>query len=1045
MKRSFSAHARVLTASFLVVLFIPLSTAVCKDLRPADFSVNSKPAGSASLPSSPSMPSMVTIPGPLRSFLRMAAISQKASREEVLPLLARNVVVEGYGGQGDARRATEYLILLRRYLQQARELRILGGRDGVIRIANCGGAAQLLSVLGYRLRDGCKSDTALETNDPERAFLTIDSGFPLADLEDTMRGGKPFSYAYPSSEVPVLFSPGDWVLTGRDINGDVVESLLRDPVLARLYWALSEMDPNTRTVLWQSAGPRKLAPLAPVLDFYGSYIYIRSSRVVVPGGAVAESGWKKLVGADPGSPAEFVLRLLEKDQGWLAAYFDALSRVSASQQAYITEPHRLERFYGALRGSSATPGAARSVYRPSPGLLLLTTRLQLEPSGQPHVPGNLAVWKKAFPRKSDSKAIRDWAKRAAGWNSPDQLIEALFGLSRVNSEDGPLQAYLELSEIDRQRTPEQRLNAQTAALLAENFSRFGNQYLIFSEFHGLNNASIARFIGVAEGLGRIPDRMVRADAVGIFQANVGLWQILSRQGQIPAANLNDSWQQVIGPFARIGSAAQLFDSARTSLGDLFQVAAGKRNLSQDEIIALLAGPEQTTPDGRKVRQALADKISSILDAQRLVSLDTVFALGDGLRTMPEGKTATDNLVELAAQLREFEMPKPLFTTRERTEWASGLYNNPHLQAEMQTDLARIIRSPRSYTDASEARGQLVPFLRDSLVGLNYAYYAPPDAQMVHNNPLFVRAHDFSEEPNSKTEQAWKTARLFGRGWAASGGAHLAGSLADLPEVLAQVEEDFIVPENVQSLIWEDLVPSLLTTAVVPRWWHVTANELHAVALYQRYGEELLSAAANDDQLREEVMSIVSERLPPLRCDEVLQALRERRGADAIAELTPAEAFYMATEFRRRYAQASWPDQAGQELEKLAQLDPQDVSPERLAEDFGAPHPALAQTYSRELLNVRPFPTFLVYSSRLLAESWDSNNLYWARLVDEMGYSPVMLHLLVPQLTQTMVKKIFATDLEDWPALPRALRETGDEFRRSKLASAPAKVSASSGD
>jgi hypothetical protein len=33
----------------------------------------------------------------------------------------------------------------------------------------------------------------------------------------------------------------------------------------------------------------------------------------------------------------------------------------------------------------------------------------------------------------------------------------------------------------------------------------------------------------------------------------------------------------------------------------------------------------------------------------------------------------------------------------------------------------------------------------------------------------------------------------------------------------------------------------------------------------------------------------------------------------------------------------------------------------------------------------------------------------------------------------MVEKIFATDLEDWPALLRAARETGDEFRLGKNA------------
>jgi hypothetical protein len=88
------------------------------------------------------------------------------------------------------------------------------------------------------------------------------------------------------------------------------------------------------------------------------------------------------------------------------------------------------------------------------------------------------------------------------------------------------------------------------------------------------------------------------------------------------------------------------------------------------------------------------------------------------------------------------------------------------------------------------------------------------------------------------------------------------------------------------------------------------------------------------------------------------------------------------------------------------------------------------------LNVRPLPMFGGYSSRLLAETWDSTNLYWARLADEMGYPPVMLNRLAPELTRRMVAKIFATDLNDWPAILRAMRETGEEFRRGKVASLP---------
>src|SRR2546421_11351187 len=93
---------------------------------------------------------------------------------------------------------------------------------------------------------------------------------------------------------------------------------------------------------------------------------------------------------------------------------------------------------------------------------------------------------------------------------------------------------------------------------------------------------------------------------------------------------------------------------------------------------------------------------------------------------------------------------------------------------------------------------------------------------------------------------------------------------------------------------------------------------------------------------------------------------------------------------------------------------------------------MALTYGRELLNTRPFPSLSGYGSRLMAESWDSTNLYWARLADERGYSPFELHRLVPELTHRMGEKIFATDLEDWPALVRALRETGEEVRHGRL-------------
>src|SRR5437763_4838665 len=91
--------------------------------------------------------SELIIPGPLRSFLRMAGISQKASPEDVLPLLARNVYVQGYQGWQEHGRPTEFLILLSRYVSQAKELAALAGPNGEIHVT-CEQAGPLLRNLG---------------------------------------------------------------------------------------------------------------------------------------------------------------------------------------------------------------------------------------------------------------------------------------------------------------------------------------------------------------------------------------------------------------------------------------------------------------------------------------------------------------------------------------------------------------------------------------------------------------------------------------------------------------------------------------------------------------------------------------------------------------------------------------------------------------------------------------------------------------------------------------------------------------------------------
>ena len=75
----------------------------------------------------------------------------------------------------------------------------------------------------------------------------------------------------------------------------------------------------------------------------------------------------------------------------------------------------------------------------------------------------------------------------------------------------------------------------------------------------------------------------------------------------------------------------------------------------------MAGPAQQSFAGSGRIDEIAQRMRSVLDDQRLVSLDTLFGLYDGLDQMAHGSAVKDQLIPLAASLREFEMPRAIFS------------------------------------------------------------------------------------------------------------------------------------------------------------------------------------------------------------------------------------------------------------------------------------------------------------------------------------------------------------------------------------------------
>ena len=313
------------------------------------------------------------------------------------------------------------------------------------------------------------------------------------------------------------------------------------------------------------------------------------------------------------------------------------------------------------------------MFAPARDLVLLTARLRLNPDGRPHLPGGLEVWKNMYASKALAKFDPKLAKAAPGWKEPEEVVEAFFGLAKKMADNEPLQIFMALTDVERNRA--KPLETATVDALVRDYRLLGPQYPLFADVPTVSDATIVAFLESARANSQMRDFALRGDAAGTLQALAAFWQIFVRQGNIAPADADGALMTVLRPFAKIQNSRDVFDAGEKGVRALLDAAQASAAVgtTQDHILDLLAGTKPTAgPDLSHAQQQMLQDMTRAFEAQRLVLLETLFALADRLESAASGqKIDAAEMAKLASRIAEVQLPRNSLTTRERTEMSAA--------------------------------------------------------------------------------------------------------------------------------------------------------------------------------------------------------------------------------------------------------------------------------------------------------------------------------------------------------------------------------------
>ena len=251
--------------------------------------------------------------------------------------------------------------------------------------------------------------------------------------------------------VPLPLTPRLW--TEHVLREDVPDDRLAAAIFSRrssalLYHGLFGMDRETlRWIERNPAAVRALAAHPGAAAVFAGAIRIRDNAVATPGDN-AGGVWAALVGVDPAQPVAFIERLLSRNGGALAAFYDTVARLDPARQAFAIgrggDPARVDR---ARRVFASTLNAAggtiedRPFLRQDVDLLMVLRAVALDDRGVPRPPASRALWAAVFGTGDAGEAPVDavWLARhlldATGTASRRRLDAFRFAQRAVGDAD----------------------------------------------------------------------------------------------------------------------------------------------------------------------------------------------------------------------------------------------------------------------------------------------------------------------------------------------------------------------------------------------------------------------------------------------------------------------------------------------------------------------------------------------------------------------------------------------------------------------------------